>query len=490
MLHAYFRQFGAIERIQIIPERLYANNLVRPIDFNQQFEQRNYFAYVTFVSMHGAEEALKTQCHTIRNHIISVRPAFSWNQAPNDVQKYLARFQPPDADEQRLFERMTMLNCDCVLHLLPMMGILEIIRLARQNDLFKSYALLHKTIRMQCGRTGRVSLMKLREFLKELEFGANILNLEISLKLFSTEVAPFVCDRLYCYIGPQLRSLTLSHFNLTNEQFERMKPLLINLEFFEADYHATFDFRAFNCNWERLSTLRIRTFGQLDRFIDDSDNLPNFPALTKLLLVCSFQINQNHFERMRRSCRHITELVAINVYDYYSEIARSPATDLNYLIEFQSLVKLHLSFTRRYYPNNFMDTLCQLKSLQHLTLDVTKSRQHDDQSFSEINRNLPNLANHLVDLKELQLCGITIETPNLLQLISSATNLNLLAMHECPELKLTCDTIRNIIDRRRDMARNNGMNLSPLTMSLDEPMYTGLSARVSNKRFETLFFCD
>lgn len=87
MLRDYFREFGAIERVVISPERIHGNEPVdaaNPVDFfnQQQNGQRNYFAYVTYVAQHGAEQALRNTRHTIQNHVTEISAAFSWNQSP------------------------------------------------------------------------------------------------------------------------------------------------------------------------------------------------------------------------------------------------------------------------------------------------------------------------------------------------------------------------------------------------------------------------
>lgn len=87
MLRDYFREFGAIERVVISPERIHGNEPVdaaNPVDFfnQQQNGRRNYFAYVTYVAQHGAEQALRNTRHTIQNHVTEISEAFSWNQSP------------------------------------------------------------------------------------------------------------------------------------------------------------------------------------------------------------------------------------------------------------------------------------------------------------------------------------------------------------------------------------------------------------------------
>lgn len=485
MLRGYFREFGAIERVVISPERIHGNEPVdaaNPVDFfnQQQNGQRNYFAYVTYVAQHGAEQALRNTKHTIQNHETVIKPAFSWNQPNCDVQEYLSRVRESNDLEKILYDKMTQLNDDCFLHLLKYLGVLELIRVTRSHQHFRTAALNHKHIRIDRAENdnNRMTLMQLRELLKELHFGVNISSLYISSRMFSPEALHYVCDRLSCYIGPQLRSLTMAHFNLRSEQFERIKPLLMNLEHFDADYSSDFNFQAFNVNWNRLHTLHIRTYGQLDRFLDGIERLPTFPVLTKLLLQCNFFNSQTLIERVVNSCPNLLEFIAINVSDMFTDISRIQPIAMNRMIDFQQLQRLVLSLTRRHYPNNFIEIICQMTSLQYLMIDVVKNRLRDDRIMDEVNHNLITLAVGLPQLKELQLIGVAIDNGNLLSLIDVAVNLETIAILECPRFNFVPNFVRSIVDRRRELFRNAGLPTKQLKIIVDESMFDNIRPTV------------
>lgn len=485
MLRDHFREFGAIERVVISPERIHGNEPVdaaNPVDFfnQEQNGQRNYFAYVTYVAVHGAETALRNPRQTIQNHVTDIRPAFSWNQPNIHVQEYLTRVRTPNEVERSLYDEMERLNDDCFLHILKYLGVLEIIRVTRSHQNLRAAAVNHRHIRID--RAGddtncRMTLMQLRELLRELPFGANISSLYITSRMFSCEAMRYVCDRLYCYIGPQLRSLTMAQFNLRCDQFARMQPLLVNLEYFDADYSSGFGFQAFNADWDRLQTLHIRTYGQLDRFLDGTERLPTFPVLTRLLLQCNFLNSQTLIERVVNSCPNLIEFIAINISDIFTDMSRVYPVQFNRLIELQQLQRLVLSLTRRHYPNNFIEIICQMTGLQYLMIDVVKNRLRDDQPMEEVNRNLATLAASLPQLKELQLIGVVVDNANVLGLIDVAVNLETIAILECPRFSCVPNFVRSIVDRRRELFRNAGLATKQLKIIIDESMFDNVRVR-------------
>lgn len=492
MLRDYFREFGAIERVVISPERIHGNepvNAANPVDFfnQQQNGQRNYFAYVTYVAQHGVETALNAgTMHTIQNHATEIRHAFPWNQAACDVQAYLTRVRTPSSVERVLFAEMQRLNDDCFLHILKYLGVLEIIRVVRSCPNFQAAAINHRHIRIDksgCDN-GRMTLMQLRELLRELHFGENISSLYISSRMFSSEALRYVCDRLYCYIGPQLRSLTMAHFILRSEQFERMQPLLVNLEYFDADYNSGFNFQAFNVDWNRLQTLHIRTIGQIDRFLDGTERLPAFPVLTRLLLQCNLLTSPTLIERVVNACPNLTEFIAIHVSDIFTDMSRISSINMTRLTELQQLQRLVLSLTRRHYPTDFVEIICQMSSIQYLMIDVAKNRNRDDQAVNEVNRNLARLAAHLPQLKELQLIGVAVDNANILSLIDVAVNLEKIAILECARFTFVPNFVRSIVDRRRELFRNAGLPTKTLKIIVDQSMFENTNPLV---RFQLIY---
>lgn len=397
------------------------------------------------------------------------------------MQEYLTRVRTPNELEVTLYDNMPRLNNDCFLHILKYLGVLEIIRVTRSHQKFRVAAINHKHIRIEkaASDTNRMTLMQLRELLRELHFGVNMSSLYISSRMFSLEALRYVCDRLYCYIGPQLRSLTMAHFNLRSDQFERMQPLLVNLEHFDADYSSGFNFQLFNVNWTRLNTLHIRTHGQMDRFLDGTERLPTFPVMTRLLLQCNFSSSPTIIERVVNSCPNLTEFIAIHVSDIFSNMSRINPIAMNRLTDFQQLQRLVLSFTRRHYPNNFIETICQMTSLQCLMIDVVKNRPRDDRVMEDVNQNLAALAAGLPQLRELQLIGVAIDNANILGLIDVAVNLEMIAILECPRFNFVSHFVRNVVDRRRELFRNAGLPTKQLKIIVDESIFDNIWLSVS-----------
>lgn len=480
MLCEYFRQFGAIERVQIMQERYNAFLLdILPAIgasgfIDQPPNQRNYYAYVTFVNTLSASEALKSPRHVVQDQEITVERAFSWNQPAVEVEKYLSENQQPTSTKiENLYTSMhDALNDDCILKIMSYLDIFELAKMAKFSPRYLALAQQIRTLRIVSEPLAKpVTLMELRNILRLLSFGHSVTNLTISLKSFNQTEQRYICDRLYQYIGPQLRSLTLMLFAVTSDQFDLLKPLLFQLNYLDIDLNYNFDYRRFNCAFPNLKTLRIRTSGFIDKFISEDDAIPEFPALTKLMIASGYRLHENLFQRLHRACSQITELVVINIDDYYTELAPMVlrTTDLERLSDFKELVKLHLSFSRSYFTERILDVISSMVKLEHLTLEITNIRQADDRLFVELNANLKKIGTGLPEIKEIRLSGIALEEDKLVELIKWAPKLKSLCIHEC-SLQLTPQLIEKIVTKRRALFQTTMGNRTPtpLTLIVDE----------------------
>lgn len=340
--------------------------------------------------------------------------------------------------------------------------------MAKYNSRFQAVAeQIHCLTITRSANENSVTLMELRNILRLLGFGHSVTNLTVSIKAFNLCAQRHICDRLFQYIGPQLRSLTLSSFGVTTEQFELMKPLLFHLNFLDIDFNYNFDYRRFNCAWPNLKTLRMRTPGFVDTFISEDEPAPEFPALTKLMIASGYRLHKNLFQRLHRACSKITELVVINIDDYYSELPTLVlrTTDLANLSEFTELTRLHLSFSRSYFNATIIDVISKLTKLEHLTLEITNVRQSDDRIFMPLNRSLRQIGSCLPNIAEVRFSGIPLEEDKLVELIRFATKLQSLCIYEC-NIELNAQLIRNIVTSRKELFSTTIGQRTPIPLNI------------------------
>lgn len=409
---------------------------------------------MTFVNTLGASEALSNQRHIVQEREIEVEQAFSWNQPASDLNKYLSDNQQPTSTRKETLYRQIdeALNDDCIREIMIYLDIFELAAMAKFSARFQKIAGQIRTLTItRQTHEKTVTLMELRSILRLLGFGHSVTHLTISMKSFNQSSQRYICDRLYQYIGPQLRSLTLTSFSVNTEHFELMKPLLFHLNYLDIEFNNSFDYRKFNCAWPNLKTLRMRTSGFIDTFSCDGDPVPEFPVLTKLMIASGYRLHERLFARLHRCCAKITELVVINIDDFYTELAPPVMrqTDLANLSQFEELTRLHLSFSRSYFNETIIDMICQLTKLEHITLEITNVRQSDDRIFVELNRNLRKIGTFLPVIREVRFSGIPLEEDKIIEMLRNTPKLESLCIHEC-NLELSTRLIRTIVTIRKD----------------------------------------
>lgn len=437
---------------------------------DQPPDQRKYYAYVTFVNTLGASEALSMQHHVVQKREIEVEQAFSWNQPSSDLDKYLTdnQQQPTSTRKETLYRLIDEgLNDDCIHKIMTYLDIFELAAMAKFSPRFQAIAEQVRTLTITRQTADKsVTLMELRSILRLLGFGHSVTNLTVSIKTFNSASQRYICDRLFQYIGPQLRSLTLTSFGVTTEQFELMKPLLFHLNYLDIDFNYSFDYKKFNCAWPNLRTLRMRTSGFIDTFVSQEDSVPEFPALSKLMIASGYRIHENLFKRLHRACAKITELVVINIDDYYSELAPLVLrqTDLANLCAFTELTRLHLSFSRSYFNETIIDVISRLTKLEHLTLEITNVRS-DDRIFAESNRSLRKIGICLPEIKEVRFSGIPLEEDKVVEMLKYASKLESLCIHEC-SIELSARFIRNIVTSRKELFNTTIGQRTPIPLKI------------------------
>lgn len=171
----YFRQFGAIERVQILPERLNFLDLIPPIDpsllsINQSTTK--YFAYITFVNCLGASEALQAEEHQIRGEDVTVEQAYSWHQPLSDIAAALPCYSNESPQMARLkavvFEGMDRsLNDDCISKIMSFVNIFELMKMASYSQRFSCIARQQRSIRILPNMAShQLTMMDLRKILR------------------------------------------------------------------------------------------------------------------------------------------------------------------------------------------------------------------------------------------------------------------------------------------------------------------------------------
>lgn len=169
------------------------------------------------------------------------------------------------------------------------------------------------------------------------------------------------------------------------------------------------------------------------------------------MIASGYRLHEHLFKRLHRACAKITELVVINIDDYYSELAPLVlrTTDLAKLCEFKELTRLHLSFSRSYFNETIIDVISRLTKLEHLTLEITNVRSSDDRIFAELNRSLRKIGTCLPDIKEVRISGIPLEEDKVIEMLKFAPKLESLCIHEC-NLELSARFIRSVVANRKE----------------------------------------
>lgn len=476
MLCGYFRQFGAIERVQILPERLKFTDILPTLGTSSGFVHnfrngRKYFAYVTYVNCLGAYDALNKDTHEIQNHKLIVEQAFSWHQPGTEDLPVTAI---PEVQKE-LFKHMDQtLNDDCIIKIMSFLNLYELVNMAKYNQRFLLLAQQQRTLKIipDIDMDEAWTLMRLRYVLRLQGFGQSVKNLTISMKVFRTVQKNSIFERLVQYIGPQLTSLTLKSFNVTSDQFDQLKPLLQQLTFLDIDLIYEFSYDRFNDKWPNLETLRIRSAGSIQLVKDAVKTI--CPKLTSLQIITSYKLHENLFDTIATNYNGLNELVIIMLDDYYSELTHTiTSTDFQNLSNLQYLRKLHLSIGRTYFNEVVIETIAEMITLHHLTLDITNYRGNDTQ-LSLSDRSLTLLVRGLRNLKEFRLSGLQMTSERIIQIVQNLSQLQKFGIHNC-NYSVNINVINDIaLMRARQQIERNELiirNLSqtqPLIMIVDE----------------------
>lgn len=457
MLRSYFRQFGAIDWVRILPG-CYRNC-------------RKSFAYVTFVNCLGAYEALNTDGHEIKNDKLIVEQAFSWHQSG------IEDAVPPSFShrEIELYSEMNnSLNDDCIINIMSFLNIVELISMASYNQRFLLCAHQQRTMKIipEAVMDDGWTLMHLRRILRLLGFGHAVKHLILSSKVFRLSQKSHLYGRLVQYIGPQLTTLSLRYFNVRSDEFDQLKPLLQQLQCLEIDLNYEFDYEKLNDNWPNLEILRLRSSG-LIQLKKDATKVA-FPKLSSLQLITGYKLHENLFDTIATNFAGINDLVIIMLDDYYSELTQVAApTDFRNLINIQNLTNLHLSITSTYYNEVvIIEEIAKVTTLTNLTLDITNTNPESQISITDYNLTL--LVRNLQNLISFRLSGLHITTEKIMLILQNLPDLNEFGIHNC-NYSVNMTLLNNIAIIRRKQQANRCMllqgNLLPirqLIITVDE----------------------
>lgn len=443
MLCEYFRQFGAIERVQILPERIRLLNLLPAVDLNSVANALDnspdckYFAYVTFVNCLGAYDASMQNPHKIQDQRLCVDLAFSWHQPNVEIETVMSEKQKqnPNYEFNRvIFTAMHQsLNDDCIIKIMSYLNTFFISEMAKFNGRFQSLAqTAHRrlTIVMHSmdWNDHMMTLMDFRSLLRLQGFGQTITTLKLSINAFSSIQRASICSRLTHYIGPQLRSLTLLQFGITTDQFRELKPLLLQLNYLDIDLNYEFDYNMFNDSWPNLLTLRIKSVGLIQLVGDaNTERVIEFPNVHSLLIVTSYRLYEALFNVIAKHFPTLNELAVVNIDDYYTELTvPTGRIDLQQINELNRLRKLHLSLSKMYLNDTVLSTLIDLPLIEHFTLEFSSGRN----SSGELNvRNLIEIICGMPEMTTLRLSGIQLNDQKIVEIYQKTANLVSLSIH-------------------------------------------------------------
>lgn len=218
---------------------------------------------------------------------------------------------------------------------------------------------------------------------------------------------------------------------------------MIDLTFLQIDVNYEFDYEQFNDVWPNLQTLRIRSSGVIEVLKRTSTKTTSFPKLTKLIIISNYKLYAHLFETIAANFKALKEMVIIND-DYYTELNSTPIQiDFSFIPQLENLTKLHLSFGQSHHNDQIWEILSTVKTLKHLTLNVTSHRGNDNR-VTISDRSLCVLGMGLKNLMEFRICGFALNEEKVIQIIRYAKRLESLTMYNCG-LVITSALIGSIV---------------------------------------------
>lgn len=447
MLCEYFRQFGAIERVQILPERVNFMDLLPAAmgSFDTAPKppaERKYFAYVTFVNCLGAFDALADKKHEIQNQKLQVEAAFSWHQPNSEitaVAEARAKKNKTAAINQVIYAALDKgLNDDCIIKIMSYLTLYELTEMAKYNHRFQLLAQTRRSLNLtrenEWPEEHPVTLMNLRTILRLQGFGYTVTTLKLSLNFFSRQRQE-ICSRLVHYCGPQLKSLSLLNSNINNAYFKTLKPLLKQLHFLEIDLCYDFNFSKFNDRWPNLRTLRVKSANAIALLNPASTRPTEFKNVTHLTLCSSYKLDDNLFKTISTYFPAVVELAVLVVEDIYTGLSPANAsTDLKFIHDLEHLKRLHLTLSRTHLVDTTTNIIAGLKRIEHFTLEINNTRTIVATTAQTIDtdnimKKVKKIVEKLQQLKSLRLSGISFTDEKFIELVQSATQLHTLTIH-------------------------------------------------------------
>lgn len=452
MLCEYFRQFGAIERVQILPERVNFMDFLPAnmgtADAMPKMPERKYFAYVTFVNCLGAYDALNnSSTHIIQNQKMSVEAAFSWHQPNSEITTVLeakAKLNKTAATNQVIYTALHKgLNDDCIIKIMSYLTLHELTDMAKFNQRFQLLAHTRRsmTITRDSGEylhEPQITLMNLRTILRLQGFGYTLTTLKLALNInhFSKQRRA-ICSRLVQYCGPQLKSLSLLDSNLSSSNFEVLKPLLLQLHFLEVDLAYDFDYSLFNDRWNKLRTLRVKSPNTIPLLSSLSTQPTEFNSVTHLTLASTHKLDENLFKTISKHFPAIVELAVIIVEDIYSVLSPSSVlTDMQFIRDLVHLKRLHLTLSRINLIDTITNIVAGLTGIEHFALEIYNNRSNLPNTAAvqllDIDSVVPKLRRiigKVPQLKSLRLSGVAFDDDKLIDLVQNAIHLHTLSIH-------------------------------------------------------------
>lgn len=447
MLCEYFRQFGAIERVQILPERVNFMDLLPAamgtIDSaSKPLAERKYFAYVTFVNCLGAYDALHEKQHEIQKQNLHVEAAFSWHQPNSEITAVMdarAKENTTAAVNQIIFTAMNKgLNDDCIMKIMSYLTLYELTEMAKFNHRFQLLAQTRRSLIITRDTDWPIqypiTLMNLRTILRLQGFGYTVTTLKLSLSMFKKHKQA-ICSRLVNYCGPQLKSMSLLNSSINATNFETLKPLLQQLHFLEIELSYDFDYSNFNDRWPNLRTLRVKSDNAIALVNQTSTRPTEFKNVTHLTVASTYKLDENLFKTISTYFPAVTELAVIVVEDIYTGLSPSNASiNLKFIRDLAHLKRLHLTLSRTHLVDTTTNIIADLKSIEHFTLEINNIRNLPTTTVQTVDtdntmKKVKQIVEKLQQLRSLRLSGISFTDEKIIELVQSATQLHTLSVH-------------------------------------------------------------
>lgn len=465
-----FRKFGAIENVQIFPEK-----------FKTAEDEDESYAYITYVDSMSVYRALRS-AKGLKGGL-QIAPADTWKQPAWNA----TRLEP--LDDQRV--SLNILNEYCILEILAYFDLKTLIQLCNLCDRFS--AIIHqrvlpkfKKMEFDFRRRAKVQLTisSFRETL--LHIGRHLVDVTIYFDMYENPPnAIRIIDVFTKYVGESIERLELNRVQITDRGYQQLKPILGQIKelkwiFDDLMDELEFDF-VHNC-----PKVQKLYFDHTMRFDINADR---WPALEEAYLdIFDFVYGESYplFFKNNAQLKRLT--MVANTYDYEDLIEpiceflknleqlticyadQGSATQFAPLVNLTKLKSFKLKFLALddVNPNAFFRLFGSMPTLNHLALYFYRDTYDDQPIYMPQNCQMAAMAENLVDLQRMELFGYTLTENSFMEFIKKAQNLTEFRIIEC-EFTVTEENVQRIADIRQRQAHRQRRDIVPLALYVKDP---------------------